>query len=468
MPHIYIAVSIVLGALVLLGIRWMSSPKTAVRGNRLSALSMLAAVVLVLWYQDIINLPLLWMAIALGSLIGYIMAVRATMLQMPQMVALFNGLGGGASLLVALIEILENYAGMPLFNQVASQLALIIGGVTLSGSIIAALKLDRRIAQQPVILKGHSILANTTIALALALAITTFFTGIPMAVLLSVAIVLLALLYGVLFAIRIGGADMPITISLLNSFSGLAGAICGFTIEEPLLIAVGAIVGASGLILTQIMCQAMNRSLAHVFSGSNAQYTADPDETDPESEAVTEETAVEVKEEETFEQILKNAQKVIVIPGYGLALAQAQEKVKELLDFWEAQGVEVKFAIHPVAGRMPGHMNVLLAEVDVPYDKLCEMDQINPEFAETDLAVVIGACDVVNPAANTVEGTPIYGMPVLNVEEARHVFIYNLDLNPGYSGVENPLYKMKHVRLCLGDAKETLGQLLKELTRIFE
>ena len=198
MPHIYIAVSIVLGALVLLGIRWMSSPKTAVRGNRLSALSMLAAVVLVLWYQDIINLPLLWMAIALGSLIGYIMAVRATMLQMPQMVALFNGLGGGASLLVALIEILENYAGMPLFNQVASQLALIIGGVTLSGSIIAALKLDRRIAQQPVILKGHSILANTTIALALALAITTFFTGIPMAVLLSVAIVLLALLYGVL------------------------------------------------------------------------------------------------------------------------------------------------------------------------------------------------------------------------------------------------------------------------------
>jgi NAD(P) transhydrogenase subunit beta len=463
MEHpIYIAVSIVLGALVLLGIRWMSSPKTAVWGNRLSALSMFVAVLLVLWSQNIISLPLLWAGMAAGGLIGYFLAVRATMLQMPQMVALLNGLGGGASALVALIEILEKYAAMELFNQVSSQLALIVGGVTLSGSIIAALKLDRRIAQRPVILKGHAFLAGGSIVLMPALAAAAIFAGAPLATVLSIAVLLLALIYGIIFAIRVGGADMPITISLLNSLSGLAGAICGFTIGEPLLVAVGAIVGASGFILTQIMCRAMNRSLAHVLSGSIAAYKAANGEAEAESEGVE-----EAGEELSVEQILKEARKVIIVPGYGMALAQAQGKVKELLDFWESKGAEVKFAIHPVAGRMPGHMNVLLAEVDVPYDKLCEMDQINPEFAEADLAIVIGACDVVNPAANTVEGTPIYGMPVLKVEEASHVFIYNLDLNPGYSGVENPLYRMKHVRLCLGDAKETLAGLLEELVEAF-
>ncbi len=464
--QIYIAVSIILGALVLLGIRWMSSPKSAVWGNRLSALSMFAAVILVLWSQDIISLPLLWAAVALGSLMGYFLALKATMLKMPQMIALLNGLGGGASALVALIEILDKYAAMELFNQVSSQLALIVGGITLSGSIIAALKLDRRIAQQPVILKGHRFLANGTIALMLILAVGALFTGLVPAATLSIAVVIFALLYGVLFAIRVGGADMPITISLLNSFSGLAGAICGFTIGEPLLVAVGAIVGASGLILTQIMCRAMNRSLANVFSGSIARYTAPKEEGEQE---ILEESKEEsgADDEPPYDRILAEAKKVIIIPGYGMALAQAQRKVKELLDFWEAQDVEIKFAIHPVAGRMPGHMNVLLAEVDVPYDRLCEMDEINPEFAETDLAIVIGACDVANPAANTVEGTPIYGMPVLNVEEAKHVFIYNLDLNPGYSGVENPLYKMPHIRLCLGDANETLAGLLEELERAY-
>ena len=459
--HIYIVVSIILGALVLLGIRWMSSPKSAVRGNRLSALSMFAAIILVLWSQGIISLPLLWAAVAIGGAAGYFLAARATMLKMPQMVALLNGLGGGASALVALIEILGKFTDMELFNQVTSQLALIVGGITLSGSIIAALKLDQRMAQQPVILKGHSFLAGGAAVLAAALAAAALFTGALQASLISTAVLLFSLLYGILFALRVGGADMPITISLLNSFSGLAGAICGFTIGEPLLVAVGAIVGASGLILTQIMCRAMNRSLVNVFSGSIARYTAPKEEAEQE---VQEESKEEIADDEPpYDRILAEAKKVIVIPGYGMALAQAQGKVKELLDFWEARGADVKFAIHPVAGRMPGHMNVLLAEVDVPYEKLCEMDQINPEFPETDLAVVIGACDVVNPAANTVEGTPIYGMPVLNVEEAKHVFIYNLDLNPGYSGVENPLYKMKHVRLCLGDANESLAGLLEEL-----
>jgi NAD(P) transhydrogenase subunit beta len=457
---IYIVISIVLAASVLLGIRWMSSPKTAVWGNRLSALSMFVAVLLVLWDQGIVGLPLLWVAIASGGLVGYVLAVRATMLQMPQMVALLNGLGGGASALVALIEIIERYPVMESFNQVSSQLALIVGGLTLSGSIIAALKLDRRINQKPVILKGHGHITNALILLMVVIAAVTLFK-LP-ALLLSVIVLILALVYGILFALRVGGADMPITISLLNSFSGLAGAICGFTIGEPLLVAVGAIVGASGLILTQIMCRAMNRSLAHIFSGSIASYTAPAVESEPAA-------AVEEKPEDetSYELVLKQTKKVIIAPGYGMALAQAQSKVKQLLDFLEKQGIEVKFAIHPVAGRMPGHMNVLLAEVDVPYDQLCEMDQINPEFPETDLAIVIGACDVVNPAANTVEGTPIYEMPILNVEEAKNVFVYNLDLKPGYSGVDNPLYKMDHVRLCLGDAKDRLDDLLQELMKVF-
>ena len=469
---VYSIFSVILAALVLLGIKWMSSPETAVRGNRLSALSMLLAVLLVLWVKGLLTVTLLWAAIALGVIIGYFLAARVTMLKMPQLVALLNGFGGGASALVALVEIAERYTSLPFFNQAASQLALMVGGVTVSGSILAALKLDRRLRQQPVVLKGHSFFAGAALVLMAALALVVLFAAAGFAVALSVAVLLLSLAYGILFAMRVGGADMPITISMLNSFSGLAGAICGFTIGEPLLVAVGAIVGASGLILTQIMCRSMNRSLVSVFSGSVAAYGASVGETGlpangGEGAEREKETAVPSKEEVTFDQVLKEAKKVIIIPGYGMALAQAQGKVKELLDILENQGVEVKFAIHPVAGRMPGHMNVLLAEVDVPYDKLCEMDEINPEFAATDLAVVIGACDVVNPAANTIEGTPIYGMPVLNVEEAKHVFIYNLDCNPGYSGVENPLYQKPNARLCLGNAEDTLCGLLEELRAVY-
>ncbi len=462
--QLYIAASIVLGGLILLGISWMSSPRSAVRGNRLSALSMVAAVLLVLWHNDIISLPLIWAAVAAGSLGGYLLAVRVTMLQMPQMVALLNGLGGGASALVAMIEIVERFAALEHFSRVAGQLALIIGGITLSGSIIAALKLDRRIVQQPVLLKGHRLLANGTIILMAALSAAALSRPIPpLGALFSTGVLFFALLYGVLLALRVGGADMPITISLLNSFSGLAGAICGLTIGEPLLVAVGAIVGASGFILTRIMCRAMNRSLTGIFSGSSGTYAAPPGEGKPAERKERESAAAP-----SFRQILAAAKKIIIVPGYGMALAQAQEKVKELVDRWEKKGVELKFAIHPVAGRMPGHMNVLLAEVEIPYEKLCEMEQINPEFAETDLAIVIGACDVVNPAANTVEGTPIYGMPVLNVEEARRVLVFNLDLNPGYSGVENPLYRMEHVRLFLGDARETLARLIDELAAAFD
>ncbi len=458
--QLYIAASIVLGGLILLGISWMSSPRSAVRGNRLSALSMVAAVLLVLWHNDIISLPLIWAAVAAGSLGGYLLAVRVTMLQMPQMVALLNGLGGGASALVAMIEIVERFAALEHFSRVAGQLALIIGGITLSGSIIAALKLDRRIVQQPVLLKGHRLLANGTIILMAALSAAALSRPIPpLGALFSTGVLFFALLYGVLLALRVGGADMPITISLLNSFSGLAGAICGLTIGEPLLVAVGAIVGASGFILTRIMCRAMNRSLTGIFSGSSGTYAAPPGEGKPAERKERESAAAP-----SFRQILAAAKKIIIVPGYGMALSQAQATVKTLMMELEAAGKEVKFAIHPVAGRMPGHMNVLLAEVDVPYDKLHEMQEINPEFKETDVAIVIGANDVVNPAANTAEGTPIYGMPILDVEDAKQVIICNFDKLPGYAGVDNPLYdegRSDHIALLLGDAKETLDALTR-------
>ena len=463
MDPVYVVVSIVLAGLVLLGIKWMSSPKTAVRGNRLSAFSMLAAIVLVLWRNNILNASLLWIAMAIGSVVGYIMSVRATMIQMPQMVALLNGLGGGASALVALAEIIDSYGSLPAFNKIAGQLGLIVGGLTFSGSLIAAAKLDRRMTQKPIVLRNHNLLLNGSIIVMLILAALTL--GMESAALpVSLLILVLSLTYGVLFAIRVGGADMPITISLLNSFSGLAGSIVGFTISEPLLVAVGAIVGASGLILTQIMCKAMNRSLANVLSGAIA---APPKEAKGKAPAAQKPQQVapepENPEKKTPGEVLAEAKKVIIVPGYGMALAQAQSQVKQLMDILEDRGTEVKFAIHPVAGRMPGHMNVLLAEVDVPYEKLCEMDDINPEFAETDVAIVVGACDVVNPAANTAEGTPIYGMPVLDVDKAKHVIVCNLDTNPGYSGVDNPLYEMDHVYMLLGDAKQTLDMLIQNL-----
>jgi len=463
MDPVYVGISVVLAGLVLLGIKWMSSPKTAVRGNRLSAFSMLAAIVMVLWKNEILSVPLLWVAMAIGGIIGYIMSVRATMIQMPQMVALLNGLGGGASALVALAEVIDSYSVLPAFNKIAGQLGLIVGGLTFSGSLIAAAKLDRRMTQRPIVLKNHNLLLNGCIVVMLILSALTL--GIESAALpISILVVLLSLTYGVLFAIRVGGADMPITISLLNSFSGLAGSIVGFTISEPLLVAVGAIVGASGLILTQIMCKAMNRSLASVLSGAVASPPKAAKEKAPAAEKPQAADSEPAKpEKKTPGEILAEAKKVIIVPGYGMALAQAQSQVKQLMDILEDRGAEVKFAIHPVAGRMPGHMNVLLAEVDVPYEKLCEMDDINPEFAETDVAIVVGACDVVNPAANTAEGTPIYGMPVLDVDKAKHVIVCNLDTNPGYSEVDNPLYEMDHVYLLLGDAKQTLDSLIQSL-----
>lgn len=460
----YEIVSIILSILVLTGIKLMSSPQTAVQGNRIGAVAMLAAIIAVLMYNGIIDVPLLWIAIFVGGAIGYIMAKRVKMIQMPQMVALLNGFGGGASALVALVEIFERYQGMTFSGRLSSQLALVVGAITLSGSLIAAGKLDRRISQQPVILIHHNWISNTVLLITGLLLIVASVISVSGIIFVSLVIAALAIVYGVLFAIRIGGADMPITISLLNSLSGLAGAICGFTIGDLSLVAIGAIVGASGLILTQIMCRAMNRSLIDILSGSGLNSKNDYKKiTAKKEKAVDIKESREVVVKKSPQEILKAASKVIIVPGYGMAVAQAQDQVKVLYDTLESQGKEVKFAIHPVAGRMPGHMNVLLAEVGVPYDKLYEMDVINLEFAETDVVIVVGACDVVNPAASTAEGTPIYGMPVLKVEEAKNVIVCNLDTEPGYSGVENPLYELPHVHLLLGNAAETIEKLVKRL-----
>jgi NAD(P) transhydrogenase subunit beta len=342
----------------------------------------------------------------------------------------------------------------------------------LSGSLIAAAKLDRRISQQPVILKGHSLLNAAALAvLACLVAVGTIIYSPSLAAYNAVAVTLISLAFGVLFAIRVGGADMPITISLLNSCSGLAGSICGLTIADPLLVSIGAIVGASGIILTGIMCRSMNRHLLEVLNGSAVLIINCDDELCAKSpqgkkqlgKHMQAESSCEEQRSQSTVDILKQAKKVIIVPGYGMALAQAQWQVRILLDVLETQGKDVQFAIHPVAGRMPGHMNVLLAEVDIPYDQLQEMDDVNPEFKDTDVAVVIGACDVVNPAAITAEGTPIYGMPILRVDEARQVVVCNIDTKPGYSGVENPLYNQSSVHLLLGNAAETLEQLIDGL-----
>ncbi len=455
----------------LYGIKLMSSPKKAVKGNLLGAFSMLFAILVTLISHGIISQGILWISLAAGGLIGYMLAIKVAMIQMPQLVALLNGMGGGASAVTAFV-VLGNTYGDSIITRFTGGLALLVGCVTLSGSMIAAAKLDQRIKQQPVILHGHTFLTFVVLFL---MGIFLFFTTTaPWGTikLLSILTLVSALIFGILFTIRIGGADMPITISLLNSFSGLAGSIAGFAIRNPLLVAVGAIVGAAGFILTRIMCRAMNRSLLEVVLtkttiASTGQISQEekkkggPDTAIPETTANNERT----KSKEIQVSFLRKAQKVVIVPGYGMALSQAQNEVKQLYDKLLELGKDVKFAIHPVAGRMPGHMNVLLAEVDIPYDRLYEMDDINPVFTETDVVIIVGANDVVNPAAKTAKNTPIYGMPILNTHESKHIIVCNIDTKPGYAGVENPLYELENVSLLLGDAKETVRELAEHIER---
>jgi NAD(P) transhydrogenase subunit beta len=495
MPALQIIISALLAVLVLAGISMMSKVKTAVTGNLLSAFAMLCGIVATLFFAGVVSVWTIYVSILIGALVGSLLAVRVKMIQMPQTVALFNGLGGGAS---ALVGILSIHGGA--FVRFTALLAVAVGMVTLVGSLVAAGKLHRVLPQKPVVWKGHSLCTLLFLALTLGFVVAGIFVdGVGLTVCLLGAFVS-ASLFGLWFSLRVGGADMPITISLLNSLSGVAGSIAGMAIGDVFLVAVGGIVGASGLLLTQIMCRAMNRKLMSILTGGTmkpsiptpvieeneelVQRIMDLEKKIKELEAMVADlearvqaldgqlntapapapAATPVEEAPTAASVLSKAKDVIIVPGYGMALAQAQHQVRQLADKLESRGARVRFAIHPVAGRMPGHMNVLLAEADVDYEKLYEMDAINDDFKNADAVVVIGANDVLNPAARNAVGTPIYGMPVLNVDEAPEVIVCNFDLKPGYAGVDNPIYsREKGVYLELGDAKETLMRLMAEM-----
>ena len=474
---VYYVLCIVLAGLVLLGISMMSKVKSALWGNLLSCACMATAIVLTIIRYDFSG-KWLWLLVGLvpAAIAGAILAKKVKMIEMPQTVAMLNGFGGAASALVAAVTLTDGKA-IGAFEAVTAGIALVIGMVTLLGSILAAGKLAKWFNQRPVILKGHKtwVLLAGILAVLCILPLVLCQGNNGQLILFTLLCAVLAGAFGWLFVLRVGGADMPITISLLNSLSGVAGGIAGMAIGEPLLVAVGGIVGASGLILTEVMCRAMNRKLSAILTGattvSAVPKAADPvheEKEEPAEEAAPVEEAASVVDKEAEEkkvfEAFKAAKNVIIVPGYGMALSQAQYAVRELKDALEAHGATVRFAIHPVAGRMPGHMNVLLCEVDIPYEDLFQMEDINDDFKAADVTLVIGANDVMNPAANTAEGTPIYGMPVLNVGDCGHVIICNFDLNPGYAGVPNPLYeRTEGVALLIGDAKESLNKLKEML-----
>jgi NAD(P) transhydrogenase subunit beta len=473
----YYTACTILTLFVLFGIYLMSKVETARAGNSLSAIATLLAIIITILHFDVFGefdaIIVIIITFMIGSLIGVYLAYKVKMIQMPEMVALLNGVGGGASALVGIGTLIQ--VNQDMFTKITAAIAVIIGMVTLTGSLVAAGKLAKYIKGKPIIFKYHSTINTLSIiAIIICAFLVVYFNDVNYIYILLLTVI--SGWFGVSFSIRVGGADMPITISLLNSLSGVAGAIAGMAINDVLLVAVGGIVGSSGLVLTQIMCKAMNRNLTDILLGKTSvggnikvklTRIDNPLQKDEiKEDAVKEEVVKEEIIKEDPYLILKAAKKVIVVPGYGMALAQAQSKVKELLDLLEKNGASVKFAIHPVAGRMPGHMNVLLAEVDVDYDKLYEMDNINDEFKDADVTIVIGANDVLNPAARNAEGTPIYGMPILNVDQSKFVIICNYDTKPGYAGVDNPLYtREKGISLMLGDAKETLSKLIEELKK---
>ncbi|MDR1203142.1 MAG: NAD(P)(+) transhydrogenase (Re/Si-specific) subunit beta [Tannerellaceae bacterium] len=469
---VYYIICVILSLLSLLGISMMSKVPTAVRGNLLLSFCLLAGCVVTLLYYQIVEVGTIYAFILVGSMIGAILAYKVHMMEMPQTVAMLNGLGGLAGGIVGaltLIHIGVKPSAYPVFVNVTATLAVVVGMVTFVGSMVAAGKLHRLLPQKPVVWKNHQLLTILFMMGSVASVVLAFFIGKEVGM-LSNSYFILALavvfgsLFGLAFAIRVGGADMPVTISLLTSLAGVAAAIAGMAIGDLLVVSIGGIVGSSGLLLTQIMCRAMNRNLMVILTGKTSVEPAivDTNELPEEKEdsVVPENKSSEI----ALGDLLISAKRAIIVPGYGMALAQAQHQVRQLADLLEAQGTDVKYAIHPVAGRMPGHMNVLLAEADVAYDRLYEMDSINDDFKETDIVVVIGANDVLNPAARDAKGTPIYGMPVLNVDQARHIIICNFDTKPGYAGVPNPLYEMADkVTMMLGDAKESLAELQKYL-----
>ncbi|MED5269061.1 MAG: NAD(P)(+) transhydrogenase (Re/Si-specific) subunit beta [Candidatus Neomarinimicrobiota bacterium] len=438
----------------ILGLKRLSHPKTARSGNFLAALGMLIAIAATLASSDVLDLQLIAIGIGTGAVIGLLFATRVQMTEMPQMVAIFNGLGGAASALVASSEFFK-------IDDLSFIICLsvFIGTLTFSGSFIAFGKLQGIVSGKAVTFKGQQLL-NALIFAGIVILISVNNLEVMSAYNIFYLVVILAFILGIGLTIPIGGADMPVVISLLNSYSGIAAAATGFLIDNQALIISGSLVGASGLILTNIMCKGMNRSLANVIFGAVGAETSDGSSGDGKE--------MNIKSYSTTEaaMILDAAEKVIIVPGYGLAVAQAQHVAREVADNLEAKGKKVLYAIHPVAGRMPGHMNVLLAEANVSYDLLKDLDEINPEFEDCDVALILGANDVVNPAARHDQSSPIYGMPILDVDKSRTVIINKRSMNPGFAGVQNELFGYDNSIMVFGDAKDMLNDLLKEIKEL--
>ena len=443
--------------LFILGIKKLSHPKTARNGNFLAAVGMFIAIVATLVSYGKIDFQLIATGMIIGAIIGATFAIKVEMTQMPQMVAIFNGFGGGASALVAAAEFLKT-GEITTFTLGTIVLSVFVGTLTFTGSFIAFGKLQGFVSGQPVVFPGQQMI-NAIFAIGM-LGIGYMVVQSPSEMNFFYAVVVISAMMGITLTIPIGGADMPVVISLLNSYSGIAAAATGFVLMNNGLIIAGALVGASGMILTNIMCKGMNRSLTNVIFGAVGLKK------ESTGEGTAKQITVKSYSTEEAAMIFDAAEKVIVVPGYGLAVAQAQHAIREVAEFLESKGKEVLYAIHPVAGRMPGHMNVLLAEANIPYEQLKDLDEINPEFEDCDVALVLGANDVVNPAARHDKSSPIYGMPILDVDKSRTVIINKRTMNTGFAGIQNELFGFDNSIMVFGDAKDMLQQLLKDLKEL--
>lgn len=454
--HVMITIAYLLASvLFIFGLKGLTHPRTAVRGNLLGATGMFIAVIVTLLYQEVISFQLIIAGVVIGGLIGAVLAVKIEMTAMPQLVALFNGFGGGASVLVAGGELVKATSDPGLQALIAIAASGLIGAVTFWGSLVAFGKLQGvGVPDAPVRYPGEQIVK-------IILLLASIIFGIMMVMDFTAIgyywyLVILASVLGVLLVIAIGGADMPVVIALLNSYSGLAAAATGFVLSNNVLIIAGSLVGASGLILTNIMCKAMNRSLANVlFGGFGAVDTSKP--------ADDIYANVKATSPDEVAMLLETSRRVVLVPGYGMAVSQAQHAVRDLFNLLESKGVEMEFGVHPVAGRMPGHMNVLLAEADIPYDKLKEMDEVNSILQQTDVAIVIGANDVVNPVARTDPNSPIAGMPIIDVDKAKTVIVIKRSLSPGFAGIPNPLFALDNALMLFGDGKKMIQETVTAL-----
>jgi len=446
---------LITGILFIVGLKYMSSPKTARFGNRLSMAGMVIALIAT-FAQGVVQWPVIIAGLVVGAAVGVYFGRAVKMTAMPQMVAIFNGCGGGAASLVAMGELMKqlaaaNGSALPFDFTFTTMLTAVIGALSFSGSVIAFLKLQELMTGRPITYPGQQVV-NALVLIAIAVCAGMVIANAPNPLLYFGIAAVLTLLLGVLFVLPIGGADMPVVISLLNSFTGLAAAATGFVLNNNVLIISGALVGASGTLLTLLMGKAMNRSVTNVLFGAFGAVHATA------GGGASGGSGAEVRSlsAEDTAALLAFAEQVIVVPGYGMAVAQAQHSIRELEDLLEKRGVEVKYAIHPVAGRMPGHMNVLLAEANVPYTSLYDMDDINPEFERTTVALVVGANDVTNPAARNDPSSPIYGMPILNVDKAENIIVLKRSMKSGFAGIDNPLYEDPKTAMLFGDAKKSI------------